>query len=234
MIEKVRSVSRITEVDNVGRQIITVIKPNGWSDDVHLSKILTTLEQKSVALNKAIKRTKAESDLDEKDGIRDARTRSVYYLTQGFLHHPDEAIKQAAQSITEVFDKYGLEMVTKSNAIQSSLTESLLKDLSGEDIAASIDALPGMKTLVSELDLDQKAFIEAEIKLMRERARNKEEENASELKKEVLDTINDKLVIYLRAMIQVDEVKYAELCNTVAQIIETNNTIVKRRSNKNE
>jgi hypothetical protein len=231
MIEKVRSVSRITEVDNVGKQIVTAIEPNGWSDDTHLSQLLTRLAEQCAALNKAIMRTKAESDLDDKDGTRDARTRSIFYLTQGFLHHPEEAIKQAAENINVVFERYGLEMVTKSNAIQSSLTASLLMDLSSEEIAADIDSLPGMKTLISQLDLDQKAFIEAEVKLLSERARDKEEENASQLKKEVLDTINNQLVVYLRAMNQVDEAKYGQLCNTVAQIIETHNSIVKRRSN---
>ena len=44
--------------------------------------------------------------------------------------------------------------------------------------------------------------------------------------------INDKLVVYLRAMIQVDESTYGDFTRTIAEIIDDNNEVVKKRRKK--
>ncbi|TRX72590.1 DUF6261 family protein [Carboxylicivirga sp. M1479] len=234
MLEKLRSSSRTTEVDSVGRQILDAIKKGDWSADTHLSSLQVELSQNSEALNTAIKRDKSESELDSNDDKRDTDTRDVFYFTRGFLHHPDEATQQAAQTVQAVLDKYTLEMVRKSNAIQSSLTESLLKDLKTTDVQASVDALSGLSVLIARLEDSQAVVKKANLTYLANKASDENQANATELKKELLNNINDKLVVYLRAMIQVDEARYRDLFDTMAQIIEVNNINVKKRSNKAE
>ncbi len=46
--------------------------------------------------------------------------------------------------------------------------------------------------------------------------------------------INNKLVTYLRAMIMVDEPTYGDFARTIAQMIEDNNEVVKKRRKKPE
>jgi hypothetical protein len=54
------------------------------------------------------------------------------------------------------------------------------------------------------------------------------------VKKEVLGIINDKIVVYLRAMEQVDPATYGAFTSTCAQMIADNNEQVKKRNKKPE
>ena len=56
--------------------------------------------------------------------------------------------------------------------------------------------------------------------------------NATLVKKEVLTLLNDKIVVYLRAMDQVNAATYGVFVATVAQIIADTNEQVKKRQQK--
>ena len=91
-----------------------------------------------------------------------------------------------------------------------------------------------LSRLFRELTAVQLEFKEAAVAFEAEKAEEGTEESASKIKLEVVSIINEKIVIYLRAMIQVDEPTYGELTRTTAQIIEDNNVIVKKRRAKPE
>lgn len=88
--------------------------------------------------------------------------------------------------------------------------------------------------MVTELRSAQTAFEAAKVVYEEEKAKEGTGSNASGVKKEVLAIINDKLVVYLRAMVQVDEAKYGDFTRTVAGIIDDNNVIVKKRRKSSE
>jgi len=97
--------------------------------DPYLNSTFGSLDAANLALSLAINRSKAESDLEEKDEVRDNKVRSFYYLILGFSHHPTKTIKEAAQVLLNVFESYGLAMVGESYATESSLVSSLLLNL---------------------------------------------------------------------------------------------------------
>jgi hypothetical protein len=229
---RLMSVSRTTEVNAVAGRIIAEYEKNDWTSDTHLTGIFNLLKQSNTLLTSSINRIKAESDLEQKDEIRDDKIRSVYYLILGFTHHPDLAIKTAAEEVYKVFEHYGVDIVGKSYAIETSLIQSLLVEFAHPDLQPSISALPGLNQLIASLTTAQNEFEAASILYEEEKAAEGTKENASQIKKEVVVIINDKLVVYLRAMIQVDETKYGELTRTTAQIINDNNEIVKKRKKK--
>lgn len=226
--------SRVTEVDAGTSRIIGAYQNTGLSSDPHLVTIFTVLIALLASLTAAIRRTKTESDLEEKDEVRDDKIRALYYMVLGFLHHPDAAIKAAAQMVEKVFDKYGLAITGESYATESSLISSLLDDLSKPKLQEAISLLSGLAIIVSELDAAQSDFEQARIAYEQEKAHEGTEENATKLKAEVLNQINGKLVIYMRAMEQVDEATYGAFARTVAEIINDNNEVVKKRSKKPE
>lgn len=226
--------SRVTEVDAGTSRIIGAYQNTGLSSDPHLVTIFTVLIALLASLTAAIRRTKTESDLEEKDEVRDDKIRALYYMVLGFLHHPDAAIKAAAQMVEKVFDKYGLAITGESYATESSLISSLLDDLSKPKLQEAISPLSGLAIIVSELDAAQSDFEQARIAYEQEKAHEGTEENATKLKAEVLNQINGKLVIYMRAMEQVDEATYGAFARTVAEIINDNNEVVKKRSKKPE
>ncbi|MCK3685070.1 DUF6261 family protein [Maribellus sp. YY47] len=234
MIEKLLSVSRVTEVDAASMRMIGAYKNTSLNTDLHLSAMFTALETSSALLTAAINRSKAESDLEVKDEARDQQVRALYYLIQGYLHHPDAAIKAAAQTVNAVFEKYGVAITGESYATESSLIASLLIDLSKQKQQDAIALLPGCADVLSALQTTDDEFEAARIVYEQEKAQESTQLNATKIKAEVLALINEKIVVYLRAMEIVDEPAYGAFARTVAVIIAENNEVVKKRGKKEE
>ena len=232
MIEKLMTNSRVTEVDAVLIRMIGAYKRTKLSSDAHMGKIFSALESESVLLTGAIRRLKDESVLEEKDEVRDDDVRAVNYLTLGFLHHPDPAVKAAAGEVEKVFDNYGLSITGESYATESSLVNSLLTDLAKPKLQDAIALLSGLAEIITALQAAQTDFEETRIAYEEEKAKEGTLENATTIKKAVVAIINDKLVVYLRAMIQVDEPTYGNFARTIAEIIADNNEVVKKRRKK--
>ena len=232
MIEKLILTSRVTEVDAVSMRMIGAYKNTTLSRDAHMVKIYSALEPESALLTSAIRRLKDESVLEEKDEVRDDDVRAVHYLTLGFMHHPDPAVKAAAGEVEKVFDNYDLSITGESYATESSLVNSLLADLAKPKLQAAIALLSGLAEIIATLQAAQTDFEETRIAYEEEKAKEGTLENATTIKKAVVTIINDKLVVYLRAMIQVDEATYGNFARTIAEIIADNNEVVKKRRKK--
>lgn len=234
MIEKLIYQSRTTEVDAVSDRMIGAYQKSGLDSDTHLAEIFTGLGDASARLKAAVKRTKAESELEQKDEIRDDKVRALFYLVNGFVYHPDPNVKSAALKIKKVMDKYGLSMAEENYSTESSLVSSLLGDLSDPSLQASVAALSGCIGLITALQTSQTDFEQTRIAWEAEKAKEGTQGNATGIKKEVLEIVNDKLVVYLRAMEQVDEETYGAFTRTISQIISDNNDVVKKRRKKPE
>jgi hypothetical protein len=155
-------------------------------------------------------------------------------LVQGFSHHPTQNIKEAAQLLMNLFDNYGLAMVGESYSTESSLVSSLLLDLAKPKFQEAIALLSGCAELIAELQLAQTDFEQARITYEAEKAQEGMVDNATIVKKEVLAILNDKIVVYLRAMGQVNPATFGVFTSICAQIIDDNNEQVKKRKKKPE
>jgi hypothetical protein len=233
MIEKLIAQSRVTEVNDVATRTSGAFKESGLTDP-YLDTTFSSLDAANLKLTLSINRSKAESDLEEKDEIRDDKVRSFYYLVQGASHNPNQQIKEAALVLLNVFDNYGLAMVGQSYATESSLISSLLLDLAKPKFQEPIALLSGCAELIAEIQTAQTNFEQARIAYEAEKALDGMQNNATVVKKEVLGIINDKIVIYLRAMEQVDPATYGVFTGTCAQMIADNNEQVKKRGKKPE
>jgi hypothetical protein len=232
-MDKLMINSRVTEVNDVATRMSGAFQNAGLTDP-YLVSTFTALDAGNTKLTLAIKRSKAESELEEKDEIRDDKVRSFYYLIQGFSHHPTKSIKDAALLLLGLFDNYGLAMVGESYASESSLVSSLLLDLAKPKFQDAIALLSGCAELIAELQTAQTDFEQARIAYEAEKALEGMQDNATVVKKEVLGIINDKIVVYLRAMEQVDPATYGAFTSTCAQMIADNNEQVKKRNKKPE
>ena len=106
--------------------------------------------------------------------------------------------------------------------------------LAKPELQPAIGALPGFAQMIEDLANAQTSFEEMRPAYDLHKAEEGTLANASEIKKTVVTLVNDKLVVYLRAMLQVDETTYGPFARTVAQMIADNNEIVKRRRKKPE
>ena len=232
MLEKVIFKSRITEIDAVSIRMIIAYKKTTLSSDTHLVKNFAGLEAVSGRLTAAINRSKVESVLGAKDDVRDDKVRALFFMVMGYLHHPDPAVKAAAMKVEEAMGEYGLAITSESYAVESSLINSLLSDLAKPKLKDTIARLSGLAEIIAALQAAETDFEETRIAYEEEKAKEGTLENATTIKKEVVAIINDKLVVYLRATMQVDEPVYGNFARTVAQIIADNNEVVKKRRKK--
>ena len=225
---------RMTEMNSVADIIITEFEKSNLSSDAYLATIFDELEPINAKLTEAINRIRAESHLTEKDKFRDSKVKAVNYLTKGFLHHPDITINTAAKLVDDVINHYGIKLTKDSYATESSLIESLLIDLSNIDLQASIALLPGLSELIDQLRAAQTIFEESQVKFQREKVEEGNKEKASNIKQKVIVIINEKLIVYLRAMVLVNEAKFGSFARTVAQTIDDINTVIKKRKKTTE
>ena len=233
-MEKLIAQSRTTEVADAGVRMLVGFGQTSLQTDPFLNTTFENLGIKTEWLTAAIRRTKAQSELDAGDEKRDNNARSVNYLIVGYTHHPDPVIKAAAVKLNKVFDKYGLKMTEESYASESTLINSLLMDFGNEEYQEAIAALSGCAELIQELQNAQEEFEIMRVTWEKEKGKAGALENASELKKEVIAIINNKIVVYLQAMKEANPEMYNEFANTVAVIIAENNETVKRRAKKPE
>ena len=234
MISKLIPQSRTTEVNTAADNMLMAYQKQTWENDTHLVKIFTELETGSNQLTTAINRSKAESNLNKKDVARDEKIKALNYLLLGSIHHPDANVKAAGERLSAVFAKYGLRMTHTSYATQSSLVESLLQDLSNPILQADIATVSGCTEVISGIQTAQNDFKSAHFAWEEKKALEGLTPCATDVKKDVLTIINDKIVVYLNAMQQANEALYGELAQTVSQIINDTNEAVKKRSKKEE
>ncbi len=230
-MEKLSSNSRTTEVDIAATRIVGAHENTAPRGDLALDGMVTSLGETGAHLTEAINRSKTLSKLDGYDVERDGGLRSLNYLITGYSHHPDPAIRGAAEALAGEFGKYGVTVAHQSYGIESSLINSLLGDLGKPELQPAIAALSGCAELIAALQAANTAFEQAYLLYQEEKASEGAEMNATDLKKEVLAIINDKLTVYLDAMMLTDPAGYGNFVGTVAAIIAENNEAVRRRRN---
>ncbi|MBK3516637.1 DUF6261 family protein [Carboxylicivirga marina] len=203
-------------------------------EDVHVSTLRSEMSTISIGLSGAINESKAMSALEDHDERRDMTYRSLLHIIKGFLLHPDATIREAAVHVDMVLDNYGFDLINQNYSSESSLLDALIRDLEEPETAAMVAVLPGMVAIVEQLKTEQKQFKAAEADWHEARAEDGKTESASALKHELLKVVNNKLLVYLKAMQQMNPAPYQELINDVVMHIERANALVKRRRNSEE
>lgn len=156
------------------------------------------------------------------------------YILVSAVHHPDAAVQTSCENLNTIFSKYGLKMMHTSYATESALIDSMLQDLTATDLQADITAVSGCAAIIAELQTTQDDFKTAHFSWEEKKAQEELSMCATDVKKEVVSTINEKIVLYLNAMQQVNHKVYGELAQTIEQIINDNNEAVKTRSRKED
>ncbi len=129
----------------------------------------------------------------------------------------------------DIFDKYGLAMKDESYTMESSLVNSLLKDYSKPKQQANIALVPQCSEYISALQTAQTNFENTRVAFETTCVEKGRLENASGIKKVVINIINNQLVPYLKVMAQFDQPADGAFARTVEEIILANNEVVKKR-----
>lgn len=230
-MSKLRTNSTVSEVDGAALTLVTSLKDAAIAGDAHLAALQTELTNLSAQLNEAVKRDRALSVLDVKDGNRDDSVMALFGIVRGYAL--SRTFGADAETVLRVLDKYkGLS--SKSYEVETSLVESLYTDLTAQpEAAAELTKLPGLNEILAEVRTAQDQF-HAEFASYKATLANQEKGfSAGILKKQMLDFVNNHLTVYLDGMELADPAKYSGLNNTIRKVIDDNNALVVRRSKKN-
>ena len=225
--------ARVTEIDALSDTLLRLYKAeSSIANDAFLKKYFVELQKLSDAITEAIKRDHAQSNMDEKDAVRDEAVRNLGDLLDGYAVFPVPEKKTAALALKAIFDKYGRKITGESYANESSFIESLLKDLDASDAKANIAKLDGMEATVKAVRTAQDDFTAAYDAWAKAQSADAAAVNATGVKKPLVSLINDKIVPYLTAMAGEDE--YKNFAGLVEQEIDKVNGAVSGRSGKAE
>ncbi|MDO4728871.1 MAG: DUF6261 family protein [Bacteroidota bacterium] len=230
-MNKLSTSIRTTEIDNVSDRLLVLYrKESGLKEEDFLKPLFADIETLSAQITEAIKRDVSFSRLEDADLRRDTLLRSLNTALLGYRTLPVPSLKESAEKLYGVFSKYGIKITRESYAVESSLIESLLQDFSTPDMQQAIEALQGIKEIISQLRTEQNAFTELRAEYEKTLSEQKNSSSASSLKKPLLEAINVKLIPYLIAMKIANPTQYSSLANAVEQVIDTTNSDIKRRS----
>ncbi len=228
-MKKIRINSRNGEAYAVADRIIATYQQSNLKDNNILAKLMYQVISLNQELSSAINRMKAESDLEEKDLARDNDFRSLYHLVQGATFHPQEDIHVAAQMVFTYLEHYGLDITRENYDSETSQLDSLLTDLNATELQSAIAKLNGCAELVDKLKASQQNFKDTRTKYQKEQSQNAQHTNATDLKHQIIEHINHKLLVYLSGMMVAEEEVYATLVANIERIISEHNKVVKMR-----
>lgn len=232
-MNKLSTSIRTTEIDNVSDRLLVLFKKEtNLHEEEFLKPTFAEIETLSNQITKAIKRDTVLSKQEEADLKRDNLIRTLNTALLGYRVLPVAQLKENAEKLYIIFSKYGVKITKEAYAVKSSLIESLLQDLSAEELQESITVLSGIEEIISQLRTEQTNFTKVRAEYEKSISELKNTPSASELKKLLLNIINGKLIPYLIAMKIANPTQYASLANAIAQSIEDTNTVIKRRTNK--
>lgn len=232
MLTKLMTNSRATEAGSASGRILIAYRRTNLNGDTYLANIMVLLEKQTKDLTTAIDRDRAKSALKEKNAVRDNHWRSLSYQLLGAVHHPTPEVQSAGKKVYHVFEKYGLALMRKSYATQTTLIRSFLMDLSEPDMQQPIELISGCRERLALLGTAQEEFEDSRLKWQTTRGQERKLVSATQIKQQMVRLVNQQLVDYLRAMQQVDDATYGNLTRTVSKIIAETNLQVKRRAKK--
>ncbi len=234
LIKRISTISRNGETSTLLDLILKAFSKNDWSADTYVTPIIARTSANNTAMTEALKRLNAYSQLAEKDDVRDMAIRALFKLVEGYMYIPIAEIKEAALIVNNIREHYSLSILNEDYAEESADIKSLLNDLSKPDILLAIAKLQGVAQTITALDAAQKDFDNLALQQAEGESVKNDLASASKLKKESITEINDNLVGYMNTMAKVKPATYATTAKTIAELIDTNNELVKRRRKTEE
>lgn len=225
--------ARVSEIDALSDILLRRYEnEHGLVNDAFLKTQFEKLQKLSDEITEAIKRTKTQSNMEEKDAARDEAVRNLGDMLIGYAASPVAEKKAAAIAVKAIFDKYGKQIATESYANESSFITSLLMDLGTKEAKADIAKLPDVDILIEAIRTTQEAFVVAYDEWATTQNEEATATSASSMKKPIVALINEKIVPYLSVMS--DDPVYQKFASFVEQEIGKTNAAVSSRGKKEE
>tara|TARA_R110001583_G_scaffold48974_2_gene153437 strand:- start:287 stop:1021 length:735 start_codon:yes stop_codon:yes gene_type:complete len=236
LIKKITPSSRNGDMSLFLTLVLKAFEKNDWSADLYLTSLINSATATNKLMLEAMDRLVIYSQMADKDHARDMAIRDLFKLVEGYTHIPITEIQDAAHVVKNELDLYGLGIVNKDNAEESAELETLLNALRKPDIAAAATLLQGVPETITVVDTTEQDFKNLILQQAEDDGESVKNDlaTASKLKKEAIKEVNTNMVGYLNAMAKVNPTTYADIAHTIAELIDNNNELVKRRRKTDE
>ena len=234
LIKKISTISRNGDISTLLTLILKAFAKIDWSADTYLSPIIKKTSATNTLLIEALKRLKVYSQMAEKDDVRDMSIKALFKLVEGYIYIPIAELKEAALVVYNVLEQYGLSIQSEDYTEESANIESLLNDLNKPNILLAIAKLQGVSEILTAVSAAQNDFENLALQQAEGESVKNDLVSASQLKKESIADINNNLMGYMNTMAKVNPDTYEATAKTIAELIEKNNDLVKRRRKTNE
>ena len=225
---------KVSEVADLSQNICDLyVTMTAKLDDSYLQNVMTDLKDLSERISCALKHTRIVSSLEDLDLQRDHCVRAILNLKRAYKKLSDDTIQTHWTALKPVLEDYIPSILEGNYQSKTALVSSLLKALAEPDMAAHVTALPGLALAVGKLDEAQTAFVGKRLEYQ-QLALDGQSESATELKEQIIETVNGKLVVHLAAMSKVNPETYGNFTTLVTNLIKSSNLKVVRRRDKKE
>jgi len=219
----------IKEAAEAGTKITDLNTISPIVEDIYYAKTFEKLVAKTQELIQMINAGWLESDLKEKDDVRDLDIRAIFYEVTAKCMRRESEDQQKAMRVKSVLDRYGMKITDSTYTSESAEIRAMILDIKAPELAEDRKSISDLNGLIGNLEGSQNSFDQSDDQLRDDKIGREKNKPASTLAKELRYIINDELCGYLSAMTQANPDKYAAFSNKFFQIIEDANKEVHNR-----
>lgn len=197
-------------------------KLNGYFSDlaIRADGLIVAIKKSSVALN-----------MDEVDLKRDTTIRNFFTVVEASLVSLEEGEAEEGKKVLEIMNKYSRKMTSEKLLTESAHIESMLKDLSTEEMQSALAKIHCGKEYFAQLTSDEEAFKALQVQNNSASQEVRGEKSATALKKEVREYLNSTVLPYINAMTTIDEDKYSRFSAEINREVKSANEGAKKSLN---
>lgn len=201
--------------------------------DIRLRNVMADLKDLSDRILDSLRNNRLINSLEVQDTHRNRCVSALVNLKKGYDKLSDETVQSHWTVLRPVFENFLSSIQEGNYQSKTALITAMLRRLSEADIVSHLEGLVDLKTAVDKLREAQKAFdsslLEYQLQLQKDKTLS-----ATDLKDEIVEYINQKLVVHLEAKCNEDLATYAAFARLVDAQIRAENAKVRRRKGKKE
>ena len=201
--------------------------------DDYLRNVMADMKGLSDRILDSLRNNRLINSLEVQDTHRNRCVSALVNLKKGYDKLSDETVQSHWTVLRPVFEDFLPSIQEGNYQSKTALITAMLRRLSEADTVSHLEGLVDLKTAVDKLREAQKTFDSSQLEYQLQLQKDKTL-SATDLKDEIVEYINQKLVVHLEAKCNEDLATYAAFARLVDAQIRAENAKVRRRKGKKE
>lgn len=223
---------RVSEIPTVAQAMLSHWASSGLAEKCPLLNVgfaeLDTLTKSAIS---TLNSEKSKSSLDDLDRALDEAWTALGTGLEGHFALQKGEKKEAAKTLLDLYSRHGGKSAARLNfASETTTIASALDEFKNDKAKAAIELLGGIGEAVEAIGEAHTAFSQAFNQAAEKNAAGKVSKSSSDLKKEILHCINDKILPFLSAASLLDSATYAPIASVIDEDVSRANSLASKHS----